>query len=195
MTLLKPPRRVILLLISPFLFFEMFSTGFSTNRVIVLGDMNAYSSEEPIEAWYSTQFGQYYDALNKQAAEPWPYSYLFDGQFGSLDHAFVPVNSVEDMSIAGAAIWNINSDELDIHDYNTDYGRNKDIFDADEPYRFSDHDPILLSIKFETTSSFPSTVPSLSHSTYPSSIPTHGGKGKKKKKEKKEKKTKGGKRF
>ena len=157
--------------------------------------MNAYSSEEPIEAWYSTQFGQYYDALNKQAAEPWLYSYLFDGQFGSLDHAFVPVNSLEEMSIADAAIWNINSDELDIHDYNTDYGRNKDIFNADEPYRFSDHDPILLSIKFESTSALPSTVPSLSQSTYPSSIPTLGGKGKKKKKkEKKQKKTKGGKR-
>ena len=135
-----------------FVFFLIFSTGFSTSKLIVVGDMNAYSSEGPIEVWYSTQFGQYYDALNMQAAEPWLYSYLFDGQFGSLDHAFVPVSSFEEMSIAGVAIWNINSDELDIHDYNTDYGRNKDIFNADEPYRFSDHDPILLSIKFEPTS-------------------------------------------
>ena len=142
-----------------FFVFEIFSTGLSTNKVIVVGDMNAYSSEEPIEAWYSTQFGQYYDALNKQAAEPWLYSYLFDGQFGSLDHAFVPVNSLEEMSIAGAAIWNINSDELDIHDYNTDYSRNKDIFNADEPYRFSDHDPILLSIKFEPTLTSTSSLP------------------------------------
>lgn len=153
----NPTRELSTLAVKEWL--ESRPTGFSTNKVIVVGDMNAYSSEGPIEAWYSTQFGQYYDALNKQAAEPWLYSYLFDGQFGSLDHAFVPVNSIEEMSIEGAAIWNINSDELDIHDYNTDYGRNKDIFNADEPYRFSDHDPILLSIKFEPTLTSTSSLP------------------------------------
>ncbi len=111
--------------------------------------MNAYSAEDPIQAWKSKRSVEYYDVLNKAATTPRLYSYLFDGQFGSLDHAFIPVSSIGSMTIADATIWNINSNEPDIHDYNTDYGRNTSIFNANEPYRFSDHDPILFSVKFE----------------------------------------------
>ena len=114
--------------------------------------MNAYSNEDPIKSWqkYSRPINRrYYGAIDKVGMSPRPYSYLFSGQFGSLDHAYIKYTSAKSFSVVDAAIWNINADEPDIHDYNLDYGRNESIFDAVNPYRFSDHDPIVLSLKFE----------------------------------------------
>ncbi len=113
-------------------------TGIVTNHTIVVGDMNSYLREDPIKAWRN----QYRLAID-YTVSPRPYSYLFDGQFGSLDFAFV-----KRFIVNGGAYWNVNADEPDIIDYNLDYGRDSSIFDETSPARFSDHDPLILSVSF-----------------------------------------------
>ncbi len=104
--------------------------------------------------------GQYYNAVDKDAVSPRPYSFLFDAQVGSLDYAFIHGASTTSMNVTDSAIWNVNSDYPDLLDYKTSYGRDKTIFDAGVPYRFSDHDPIILSLSFiaEPATAAPSTA-------------------------------------
>jgi hypothetical protein len=49
-------------------------------------------------------------------------------------------------AFTGAAEWHINSDEADAFDYNADFGKPADIFDATSPIRISDHDPMLMGL-------------------------------------------------
>ena len=121
-----------------------------TDNIIVLGDMNAYGAEDAITAFSdpSNISEDYINAIDNESVTLRPFSYLFDGQWGSLDYAFVSTKSIESMEVKDAKIWNINSPEPDLHDYRLRYGRNNEIFDSTKPYRFSDHDPILLSLGF-----------------------------------------------
>ena len=107
-------------------------TGFSTENIIIMGDLNAYAMETPITSLTDAGF----------RSVSTDYSYLFDGQFGSLDYIFV----AKKMKVRRAVTWHINADEPDLIDYNLDYGRNSSIFDGTVPYRFSDHDPVVVEL-------------------------------------------------
>jgi hypothetical protein len=74
------------------------------------------------------------------------YSFEFDGQFGSLDHAVASPSLA--LKVTGAADWHINADEAPANDYNLDFGRDPDIFDPEIPYRASDHDPLMVGFDF-----------------------------------------------
>jgi hypothetical protein len=106
--------------------------------IVLLGDLNAYAMEEPVavllEAGYRDPLDRYSSAQR--------YSYVFDGQLGTLDYAL----SSESLyaQIDGASLWAINADEVDGLDYNLDFGRPAGIFDGSVPYRSSDHDPVVL---------------------------------------------------
>ncbi len=72
------------------------------------------------------------------------YSYVFDGQWGYLDHALGSPSLFA--QTASAAEWHINSDEPSVLDYNTEYktaGQIISLYSSD-PIRTSDHDPILV---------------------------------------------------
>ena len=71
--------------------------------------------------------------------DPDRYTYVFDGARGVLDHAFAtPELSAQ---ITGAAIWHINADEPDLLDYAGDPA-----YTVLDPYRASDHDPVIIGI-------------------------------------------------
>ncbi len=113
----------------------------SQPRVLVIGDLNAYQQEDPVDALRAKglidlheQFESQSDSLN--------YSYLYRGQIGSLDHAFATKALATD--VTGIATWHINADEPRILDYNEEYNP-KSLFDA-TAYRSSDHDPVLIGI-------------------------------------------------
>merc|ERR1712048_247031 len=78
------------------------------------------------------------------------YSYTYDGQVGTLD--YVMVNEKLLSMTTGAAEWNVNSDYPPAIDYNLEFGRDPEIFDSSLPYRFSDHDPILVGFDLRITS-------------------------------------------
>ena len=79
------------------------------------------------------------------------YSYVFFGQAGSLDHALAS----ESLSsqVTGVVEWHINADEPRVLDYNTEFksaGQVADLYSSD-PYRASDHDPILIELKLQSS--------------------------------------------
>ncbi|MEO7251323.1 MAG: ExeM/NucH family extracellular endonuclease, partial [Arenimonas sp.] len=108
-------------------------TRSASKLVVVVGDLNAHAQEDPLRALYA---GGWQDAfaLAHVAA---PYSFVFDGQAGRLDHALL--NEALALRLRGAAEWHNNCDEADVFDYHQDV-------DGD-PYRASDHDPILLGFE------------------------------------------------
>jgi uncharacterized protein len=86
---------------------------------------------------------------------------VFDGQTGSLDHALV--SSSLFAQVTGAAKWNINADEPITLDYNDNVqttGTNGEqaaelrndlsLYKAN-PYRSSDHDPVLVGLNLQAT--------------------------------------------
>jgi predicted extracellular nuclease len=99
-----------------------------------MGDINAYEQETPITTLTDARF--------KDASAD--YSYLFDGQFGSLDYVLV-----RNVRVEGAATWHVNADEPDLLDYNLDFGRDATIFDGSVPFRYSDHDPVVVVLDLE----------------------------------------------
>ena len=107
--------------------------------VIVIGDLNAYGAEDPIDA---LQDGGLIDQIAAHVPAIDRYSYVFDGQAGYLDHALTTASL--DTQLAGVAHWHINSDEPSVIDYNTEF-KSPDLYTA-TPYRASDHDPVLVGL-------------------------------------------------
>ncbi|WP_345800938.1 ExeM/NucH family extracellular endonuclease [Microbacterium sp. AZCO] len=117
-------------------------TGQGTgDRSLIIGDLNSYDKEDPIRAF---EAAGYTDLLLKYQGED-AYSYDFDGQLGYLDHALAGPGLVAD--VTGAAPWNINADEPSILDYDMSFKQPlEDALWAPDPYRSSDHDPVIVGI-------------------------------------------------
>ncbi len=103
---------------------------------LIIGDLNSYDKEDPIDALLEAG---YTDLLFKYEGE-YAYTYVFDGQFGYLDYALS--NDSLTGQITGATAWHINADEPDILDYDTQF--NNPVYYEDDPYRSSDHDPVIV---------------------------------------------------
>jgi predicted extracellular nuclease len=110
-------------------------TGSDDSDFMLLGDFNAYFMEDTVKLIEDAGYE------NLQLRLDDPYSYVFDGQTGSLDYIFTS-DSMADQ-VTGVTEWHINADEADALDYNLDFGRDPAIFDPDILARVSDHDPIL----------------------------------------------------
>ena len=111
--------------------------------VLVVGDLNAYAQEDPIDVFRAAGHS---DVLARFVAGPSQYSFTFNGEAGRLDHAFATGSL--DSQITGATIWHINSDEPDVFDYNTE--NKPDDRYAPTPFRSADHDPILIGLNLFT---------------------------------------------
>lgn len=99
---------------------------------MLLGDFNAYAMEDPMR-WLRE--AGWRDAFAEAGAER-PYSYVYDGQAGRLDHALLAPALVP--RLRGAVEWHSNADESAAFGY-------QDQRDGD-PWRASDHDPLLLGL-------------------------------------------------
>lgn len=97
---------------------------------LVIGDLNAYAQEDPLRLLGARGWQ---DAFAVAKVDR-PYSFVYDGASGRLDHALVDPRLAP--RLRGAAEWHVNADELERFGYGTDR-------DGD-PWRASDHDPILL---------------------------------------------------
>ncbi|MGP3910679.1 ExeM/NucH family extracellular endonuclease [Nonomuraea sp. 10N515B] len=112
---------------------------------IVLGDLNAYGEEDPID---TLEAGGLAGVTKKFVPAPQRYSYLFDGLAGELDHALVGKQLLK--RVTGATIWHINADEPRILDYNTEY--NPPGLYKPDAYRSSDHDPLVVGLTLPSAS-------------------------------------------
>ncbi|MEL6261405.1 MAG: ExeM/NucH family extracellular endonuclease [Cyanobacteria bacterium J06626_6] len=115
-------------------------TGSNDSDILLVGDLNAYAKEEPIrvleEAGYTDLAARF---LGDKA-----YSFVFNGQVGTLDYAMA--NASLNVQVTGTTEWHINADEPDAIDYNLDFGRDATLFDGQTPFRTSDHDPIIVGL-------------------------------------------------
>lgn len=117
-------------------------TGSGDPDMLIIGDLNAYGQEDPIRALENNG----YQNLISIFAGDETYSYLRDGQSGQLDYGFTSASLLD--SITGAATWSINADEPRVLDYNS---YNQSGLYEKNPYRSSDHDPVLIGIDFQGT--------------------------------------------
>ena len=118
-------------------------TGSGDADVLILGDLNAYAMEDPIDV---LKAAGYVDLLAGTDA----YSFVFDGQWGYLDYALA--SSTMAASVTGAAEYHINADEPSALDYNTDFksDRHIEILYAPDEFRTSDHDPAIVGLAMES---------------------------------------------
>lgn len=128
-------------------FFDAPTTGViaasGTNRIITVGDYNAYNEEDPMDI---LRAGGYTVAGSATAT-----SYLFAGQVGSLDHIVISPSLAG--TVTGIAKWNANSTEPTYLDYNdgiNDGGGDQvnpwSATYTNSPWRASDHDAILMGL-------------------------------------------------
>lgn len=120
---------------------------------LIIGDLNSYDKEDPIQAF---EAAGYTDLLLKYQGED-AYTYAFDGQLGYLDHALASGGLVD--QVTGAAPWNINADEPSILDYSMQFKQPaEDALWAPDPYRSSDHDPVLVGLSLTPPDTTPPTL-------------------------------------
>ena len=125
-------------------------TGTCDPDVLLLGDLNAYDEEDPIDEILEGADDEagtaddYVDLVEAYEGE-FAYSYVFDGEFGYLDYALA--NRALAGQVTGATEWHINADEPDILDYDTSFKQDaQDALYEPNPYRASDHDPVLVGL-------------------------------------------------
>ncbi|MDK8898795.1 ExeM/NucH family extracellular endonuclease [Corynebacterium sp. MSK004] len=112
----------------------------------VMGDLNTYSKEDAISVFRNAGYTIPVEELNAQ--EDWQNvaSYQFSGRLGSLDH----ILANEHVDAQAAQTWNINSDEPIAMEYSRRNYTGGDVFEADNPYRSSDHDPVKVGFNLAT---------------------------------------------
>lgn len=132
--------------------------------VLILGDLNAYSREDPIRLLEEAGYLRARDDAGRAR-----YTYVWAGLSGHLDHALMsPTLAAQFRDIA---VWHINADEMSAFDFRRgDRPRAVDarMFRAD-PFRSSDHDPLLLG--FDIAPPPPESTPAGSDQTAPKDAP------------------------
>ena len=116
-------------------------TGSGAHRSLILGDLNAYSQEDPINTIESDGYTDVIESLVGGGVAAGAYSFNFRGESGSLDHALASPGLVP--IITGAGIWHINADEPAGLDYNN--FNQPGLYNPDE-FRSSDHDPVTVGL-------------------------------------------------
>ena len=112
--------------------------------MLILGDLNSYAKEDPITALEAAGYTNLVDEYLGADA----YSYVFDGQWGYLDHALgsAPMRHARS---TGVAEYHINADEPSVLDYNTDFKTAEPACEslyAPDEFRVSDHDPVIVGL-------------------------------------------------
>jgi predicted extracellular nuclease len=114
-------------------------TGSGDPDSLIIGDLNAYAMEDPVTALKDAGYADLVSAYEGASA----YSYVDNGQSGSLDHALANANLRP--QVVAAAAWHINADEPRVLDYNEEH--NPAYLYSPDAYRSSDHDAILVHLR------------------------------------------------
>jgi hypothetical protein len=128
---------------------SMVASGDADPDVLVLGDLNAYAQEDPVREFTDAGYANLVEQLQGEDA----YSYVFDGQWGSLDHALASPGLRRQVS--GADVWHVNADEPPVLDYNVEFksAGQVETFYAPDVFRSSDHDPVLVGLTLDSAPS------------------------------------------
>lgn len=108
--------------------------------VLIIGDLNAYAQEDPVDLLRS---GGYVD-LVKAFAQDEPYTYVYKGEIGQLDYAFASPSLAP--QVLAAHVWHINADEPRTLGYRKTSRTDSALYQPG-PFRSSDHDPIIVALE------------------------------------------------
>lgn len=111
----------------------------NTDQILLAGDFNSYSAEDPIKVLSQAGYVDLGAAADSR-------SYLFAGLTGSLDHVFASRPLAK--KVAGQDIWNINATESIGYEYSR-YNYNVTQLVTGNQYRSSDHDPVLVGLQLD----------------------------------------------
>jgi predicted extracellular nuclease len=146
-------------------------TGSNDADFIILGDLNSYDKEDPIDVFINAGYTDMAAIYGGEFA----YGYVFSGAIGYLDYALASPGLLA--QITGVTNWHINADEPDLIDYDTSYKKTaQDAIYAPDAYRSSDHDPViggvdLLQYEFGGFQPPVKAVPALNKAKAGQSIP------------------------
>lgn len=116
--------------------------GSGSPHVLILGDLNAYSEEDPLRLLRRLGWVHLRPAEDAPGAQK--YTYVFRGQKGSLDHALASPSLAP--AVTGVASWAINASEP----WQLAYDRAASLEEVRGRFwRSSDHNPQLLGLDFE----------------------------------------------
>jgi predicted extracellular nuclease len=104
--------------------------------VLAVGDLNSYAEEAPVLTLRESGLQH----LNLLLPASDRFSYVYGGRSGSLDHALATPELAK--QVTGFAEWHINADEPVF----MEYGKLKAEGFVANPYRASDHDPLLVGL-------------------------------------------------
>lgn len=110
---------------------------FQDSDILIMGDLNAYAMEDPVTILRNGGMIDLHRAFHADSS----YSYVYHNQAGYLDHALC--NATLYPQITGMVAYHINSDEHDRYTY--------DKSDDLTMFRCSDHDPILVGLRLDSS--------------------------------------------
>ena len=114
--------------------YPSYTSTFSDEDFLIVGDLNAYGKEDPITTL--TDWGMI--DLHRTFHADSSYSYVYQGTLGYLDHALC--NSSLYPQVTGMTPYHINAPEKDAYTYNGS-------LNDGTMFRCSDHDPILIGLR------------------------------------------------
>ncbi|NSX55223.1 ExeM/NucH family extracellular endonuclease [Parasulfitobacter algicola] len=117
------------------------------DNLLILGDFNAYAQEDPTQLLRDDP--GYVDIIDDfiPGGQDDAFSFVFDGQQGTLDQAFASDGLVD--NITGATEWNVNASEPGLLGYSGRF-TNPDFYN-DDLYRAADHDPLIIGLDLSDT--------------------------------------------
>jgi len=118
-------------------------TAAKSANTLIVGDLNAYGHEAPVRLLIDQGW---HDLVAEMAAEP-AYSYVYNGGSGRLDHALASTGFAK--LVSASAHWHINADESAAFGYVSAGASARALRERfrPDPFRSSDHDPLLIGIK------------------------------------------------
>lgn len=120
---------------------QSYQSFYGDNDILIMGDLNAYAKEDPIRAFTDAGMIDLHRYFHADSS----YSYVYGEQAGYLDHAIC--NEALRKQVTGMSAWHVNSDEADQYTYD----KSNDL----TVFRYSDHDPVLVGLRLDSTLSIP----------------------------------------
>ena len=121
-----------------------------TDRIFLLGDLNSYTHEDPMEVLYQdgyTDLGSSFDPSER--------TYSYNGLQGSIDH--VLANAAALKMVTGADVWQINAQESVAFNYSRYNYNATQLFDGTEPFAASDHNPVVVGLTLPAPAAWSAT--------------------------------------
>ena len=119
--------------------------GEAWQQALIVGDLNSYAQEDPIRTLADAGWVDAFGGMHA-SGEP-PYSYVFHGQSGRLDHALL--HRARASNLVKVAKWHTNADEDGGFGYEAEFARAEAEGRAPHAsvWRSSDHDPMVVTVR------------------------------------------------